>query len=208
MMGEGRVFPVDESSISVPAFEIPSYWTRICGIDFGISHPASGAWIAWDRDSDTLYVYDAYKRANETPIYHADAIKKRGEWIPVSWPHDGLNREKSGGKTLRDHYADAGVNMLGISARYDKDKGGAQPIEPIVMEMLERMKTGRFYVFSHLSEWFAEFRNLHRKDGKLSAVRDDMMKATMYGIIMKRYGTTDVPMRVERYTRPVISMRA
>jgi hypothetical protein len=59
-----------------------------------------------------------------------------------------MNREKSGGKTLADHYRDHGVNMLAKSARYPKapgetsDKGGPQPVEPIVDEMLERMVTG------------------------------------------------------------------
>ncbi len=208
MMGEGRVFPVDEKELSIPSFEIPTHFARICGVDFGISHPAAASWIAWDRDSDIVYVYDCYKQANETPVYHAQAISKRGNWIPVSFPHDGMNREKSGGKTLRDHYAESGVNMLGISARYDNKKGGAQPVEPIVMEMLERMKTGRFKVFSHLNEWFSEFRNLHRKEGKIQAVRDDILKSTMYGVMMKRYSITErLPPASHRYKAPIMSMR-
>ncbi len=208
MMGEGRVFPVDEKELSIPSFEIPTHFARICGVDFGISHPAAASWIAWDRDSDIVYVYDCYKQANETPVYHAQAISKRGNWIPVSFPHDGMNREKSGRKTLRDHYAESGVNMLGISARYDNKKGGAQPVEPIVMEMLERMKTGRFKVFSHLNEWFSEFRNLHRKEGKIQAVRDDILKSTMYGVMMKRYSITErLPPASHRYKAPIMSMR-
>ena len=208
MMGEGRVFPVDEKELSIPSFEIPTHFARICGVDFGISHPAAASWMAWDRDSDIVYVYDCYKQANETPVYHAQAINKRGNWIPVSFPHDGMNREKSGGRTLRDHYAESGINMLGISARYDNKKGGAQPVEPIVMEMLERMKTGRFKVFSHLNEWFSEFRNLHRKDGKIQAVRDDILKSTMYGVMMKRYSITErLPPTSHRYKAPIMSMR-
>ena len=208
MMGEGRVFSVDEKTISIAPFEIPHYFTRICGIDFGIDHPAAGVWLAWDRDSDTVYLYDCYKMAKETATYHAQAINKRGQWIPCSWPHDGVNKEKSGGRAIKDYYIENGVNMLGISARYQKDKGGPQPLEPIVMEMLERMKTGRFYVFGHLSEWFSEFRNFHRKDGKIRSVRDDIMKATMYGMMMKRYAAPFNQPPVQRYRRPVLSMRA
>ena len=175
---------------------------------FGIDHPAAGVWLAWDRDSDTVYLYDCYKMAKETATYHAQAINKRGQWIPCSWPHDGVNKEKSGGRAIKDYYIENGVNMLGISARYQKDKGGPQPLEPIVMEMLERMKTGRFYVFGHLSEWFSEFRNFHRKDGKIRSVRDDIMKATMYGMMMKRYAAPFNQPPVQRYRRPVLSMRA
>ena len=189
MMGEGRVFPVDEKTISIAPFEIPHHFTRICGIDFGIDHPAAGVWLAWDRDQDTVYLYDCYKMAKETATYHAQAINKRG-------------------RAIKDYYIENGVNMLGISARYQKDKGGPQPLEPIVMEMLERMKTGRFYVFGHLSEWFSEFRNFHRKDGKIRSVRDDIMKATMYGMMMKRYAAPFNQPPVQRYRRPVLSMRA
>tara|TARA_R100001443_G_scaffold101012_1_gene108594 strand:+ start:1816 stop:3201 length:1386 start_codon:yes stop_codon:yes gene_type:complete len=208
MMGEGRVFSVDEKTISVTPFDIPPHFARICGIDFGIDHPAAGVWLAWDRDTDTVYIYDCYKKAKETATYHAQAIKKRGEWIPCAWPHDGVNKEKSGGRAIKDYYIENGVNMLGLSARYAKDKGGPQPLEPIVMEMLERMKTGRFYVFNHLSEFFTEFRNFHRKDGRIKSVRDDILKASMYGLMMKRYASPFNQPHIERYTRPIMSMRA
>ena len=42
MMGEGRVFSVDEKTISIAPFEIPHHFTRICGIDFRYRPPGSG----------------------------------------------------------------------------------------------------------------------------------------------------------------------
>jgi hypothetical protein len=38
----------------------------------------------------------------------------------------------------------------------DVEKGGPQPVEPIVNEVLERMGTGRFKVFDNLSVLFEE----------------------------------------------------
>lgn len=192
MMGEGKVFTVAESEIKCDPFEFPPHFVHICGIDFGIDHPAAAAWMAWDRDRDIIYVYDCYRRKDETAVYHASAIKTRGDWIPVAWPHDGMNREKSGGVTLADQYRDHGVNMLSMSARYDKDVGGGQPQEPIILDILERMKTGRFKVFSNLNLWFEEFRSYHRKDGRLVSVRDDILKATFYACMMRRYATPKV----------------
>lgn len=192
MMGEGRVFAVAEEDLKTDPFEIPNHWFRVCGIDFGIDHPAAAAWWTFDRDNDVWYIYDCYRMRGQTSVYHADAIKRRGEYIPVAWPHDGLNREKSGGKTLKDSYAEHGVNMLPISARYDRDKGGGQPQEPIIYDLLERMKTGRLKVFSTCSEWFDEFRSYHRKDGKLVAARDDVLKASFYGAMMQAYATQRV----------------
>ena len=139
-----------------------------------------------------IYVIDCYRKANETAPYHAAWFNKANRDIPVAWPHDGMNREKSGGRTLADAYRSHGVNMLSKSARYPKvpgedEKGGGQPVEPIVDEVLTRMQTGRFKVFANLSEWFEEKRSYHRKDGLIVAKRDDILKATFYAIMMRRY---------------------
>ena len=193
MMGEGAVFPVDDEQIRVDPFKIPDHFARIKGCDFGIDHPAAGAEIAWDRDQDVIYVIDCYRKANELPPYHAAWFNKSNRMIPVAWPHDGMNREKSGGKQLSKTYEEHGVAMLPKSARYPRahgekeDKGGPQPVEPIVEEMFERMVTGRIKVFSSLSDWFEEKRSYHRRDGLIVAKRDDILKATFYAVMMKRY---------------------
>ena len=207
MMGEGAVFPVMDEEIrfhigkSFP-HGIPEYFARIKGCDFGIDHPAAGIELAWDRDADIIYVIDGYKKADETAPYHAAWFNKGelAQLVPVAWPHDGMNREKSGGTTIADAYRQNGVNMLSKSARYPKtpgnpEKAGPQPTEPIVAEILERMTTGRFKVASHLNQWFEEKRSYHRKDGRIVNKRDDLLKATFYAVMMKRYAVA--PMMVE-----------
>lgn len=191
LMGSGGVYTVPDEEISCEPFKIPDYFLRICGIDFGIDHPAAAAWIAYDADADIVYVTDCYKKSNETALFHAEAITSRGEWIPVAWPHDGMIRDKGGGKALKDLYEEHGVNMLHLSARYEDDKGGGQPREPITLDILERMRTGRFKVFNHLSEWFDEKRMLHRKNGRIVAERDDIESATRYAYMMLRYALQD-----------------
>lgn len=213
MLGEGAVFPVPEEDIRCEPFRIPEHWARLKGCDFGIDHPAAGSEIAWDRDQDIIYVIDCYRKSGETASYHATWFNKANRHIPVAWPHDGMNREKSGGKQLKDSYREHGVNMLSRSARYPKqpgekeEKGGAQPVEPIVNEILERMLTGRFKVFANLSPWFEEFRSYHRKDGKIVDKRDDILKSTMYCVMMKRFA---VPLNLPRpkpaNARPIASL--
>lgn len=192
MLGEGAVFPVSDEDILVAPFQVPDHWARIKGCDFGIDHPAAGAELAIDRDQDVVYLIDSYRKAGELVPYHAAWFNKSNAMVPVSWPHDGMNREKSGGRTLADHYRSHNVNMLPKSARYPKspgqdEQGGPQPVEPIVDEMLERMTTGRFKVFANQSEFMEEKRSYHRKDGKIVAKRDDILKATFYALMMKRY---------------------
>lgn len=201
MLGEGAVFPVDEEEITVPPFAVPEHWARIKGCDFGMNHPAAGAEIAWDRDADCIYLIDCYKREGETAAYHAMWFNKANREIPVAWPHDGINREKSGGNHVAKAYADAGVAMLPKSARYPKapgekeDRGGPQPVEPIVEEIYERMITGRFKVFSTCTGFFTEFRSYHRKDGQIVARNDDILKATFYAVMMKRYAISPFLLR-------------
>lgn len=215
MMGQGAVFPVDDSQIRIDPIKIPGHWARIKGIDFGINHPAAGVEIAWDRDQDIIYVIDCYRKKDETAAYHAAWLNKSNKFIPVAWPHDGMNREKAGGKTLAQHYRDHGANLLSKSARYPRapgeetDKGGAQPVEPIVDEILERMSTGRLKVFSILSDWFEEKNSYHRKDGKIVDIRDDILKSTFYAVMMKRYAIAPDSFAVRRRDQcgPISSAR-
>lgn len=194
MLGEGAVFPISDDEIVCDPFKIPDHWARIRGCDFGIDHPAAGADCAWDRDQDVFYVVDVYRKANEQPVYHAAWFNRTNKWIPVAWPHDGMNRDKSGGGVrVAEAYRQHGVNMMAKSARYPKapgekaERAGAQPVEPIVSEMLERMMTGRFKVFRTCQLFFEEKRSYHRRDGRIVDRRDDVLKATAYALMMKRY---------------------
>ena len=55
------------------------------------------------------------------------------------------------------------------------------------MEMLTRMRDGRFKVASDLSEWWEEFRGYHRKDGLIVKLNDDLMSATRIAVMARRY---------------------
>lgn len=187
MMGTGMVYPIDDDDISCDPFPIPKHFRRIVGIDFGIDHPGAAAWIAYDADTDIVYVTDCYKERGWTALQHAHRIKQAGAWIPVAWPHDGMVRDKGGGMALKDQYANHGCNMLAISACYDDYKLGGQPREPATIDILERMQTGRFKVMRTLSKWFDEKRMLHRKKMQIVSERDDIESATRYAVMMLRY---------------------
>jgi phage terminase large subunit-like protein len=181
--GSGAVFPIHlEDSIRCDAIPLPAHWPRICGLDFGWDHPTAAVWIAWDRDGDTLYVYDAYTQRQATAVVHADAIKRRGN-IPVAWPKDGQQSDKGSGINLADQYREAGVNMLPEYFRNkptNSDPKGTFAIEPGIQELYARMENGTFRVFSHLTEWWKEFRQYYRQDGKIVPMGDDLMSATRY----------------------------
>lgn len=184
ILGSGRVFPIAEDAIKVAAFPIPPHWARIVGLDFGIDHPTAAVWLAWDRDGDCVYVTDAYRVKDASIAIHAAGIKARGDWIPVAWPHDGLQRDKGSGEQLAEQYRAQGLNMLRMRATFEDGSNG---VEAGVAEMLTRMQTMRLRVFSHLNDWFEEFRLYHRKDGLIVKDGDDLLSATRYALMMKRF---------------------
>lgn len=187
ILGSGRIFPVSEEAIRVEPFAIPDHFAQIGGLDFGWDHPTAGVHLAWDRDADKIYVVNAYKASQQTPVIHCGALRPWGDWLPWAWPHDALQHDKGSGDQLAGLYADNGLNMLGERATFDDGTNG---VEAGLMDMLERMQTGRLKVFRHLVEWFDEFRLYHRKDGKVVKEFDDLMSATRYGIMMKRFAIT------------------
>ncbi len=183
ILGSGRVLPVAESELRVDPFEVPPYWALIAAMDFGWDHPFAAVKLAWDRDADCVYITNAYRVREQTPVVHAAALRPWGRDLKWAWPHDGLQHDKGSGDTLAAQYRAQGLNMLRTHATHND---GGYGLEAGIMAMLDRMKTGRLKVFSHLSDWFEEFRLYHRKDGLIVKERDDLLSATRIALMMLR----------------------
>ncbi|RVD66767.1 terminase family protein [Mesorhizobium sp. M7A.F.Ca.ET.027.03.2.1] len=189
VLGSGRIFPVGEETISCEPFRLPRYWPRIGALDFGWDHPSAAVELAWDTEADIVYVSKAHRASQQTPAMQAIALKPWGSWLPWSWPRDGRRETLEGaGIALANQYRTHGLNMLGTHAQFPD---GPVSVEAGLMEMLDRMQSGRFKVFSTLVEWFEEFRLYHRKDGQVVKLRDDLMSATRYGVMMLREAVID-----------------
>lgn len=184
-LGSGLIFPVVEEDIVVDAFPIPAHWPQIGALDFGWDHPTAAVNLAWDRDADVVYVVRDYRQSRATPIIHAAALKPWGDWLPWSWPHDG-NNDVAAGEALSKQYSAQGLSMLPQHATFPE---GGNSVEAGLMEMLDRMQTGRWKVFRNCGSWLEERRIYHRKDGKVVKERDDVISASRYGMMMLRFAT-------------------
>ena len=189
-LGSGRVFPFERSQITIESFAIPEHWPQICGLDFGWDHPSAGIRLAWDRDADCIYVIAAHRAKAQTPMMFTAATKPWGDWLPWAWPHDG---KQSGGKfdaqdqaQLAQIYRKHGLKMIHQHAQFEDGTNG---VEAGITDMYERMETGRWKVFAHLADWFEEFELYHRKDGLIVKLNDDLISASRYALMMKRYAT-------------------
>ena len=183
-LGSGRIFPVPEEDIVIDPVPIQRSWAMIGGMDFGWDHPFAAVHMAWDRDRDVFYIIDEYRQREATPIIHAAALRPWGDWLPWAWPHDGLQHDKGSGDQLADQYKKQGLKMLPEKATF---VDGTNGVEAGVSDILQAMQTGKFKVFSTCRMWLEEFRLYHREDGKIVKERDDLISASRYALMMKRF---------------------
>ena len=192
MQGEGLVFPYPTSLLAEPTIEyVPSYWTKLWSIDFGIAHNFAAVLMAWDKDADVLHVLHTILMSGVgqtiTPLQHSAAMKAYAANIPVAWPHDGNNREKGSGEALAAIYKREPQGLLMLPSHATFPDGGYN-FEAGIAEMQTRMEAGQFKVAAHLADWFEEQRNYHREAGLVVKVHDDLMSASRVGIMARRFG--------------------
>ena len=62
--------------------------------------------------SDTAYVYHSWRARNESVGTQAMRLLMAADkWVPISWPHDGLQHDKGSGEALAEQYRKYGVKM-------------------------------------------------------------------------------------------------
>jgi hypothetical protein len=98
--------------------------------------------------------------------------------------YDGLQHSRDSGEQLAEQYRRQSLYLLHEHATFED---GTTGVEAGLMEMLERMQTGRWKVFRHLAEWFQEFRLYHRKNGRVVKLADDLLSASRYAMMMRRF---------------------
>lgn len=194
-MGSGLVFPVRDEDIMIDPVPIQAHWAQVVGIDFGVDHPFGASRLCWDKDADIVYVANEYRESGKTPPIHAEHIRHWGDWIPIMWPHDGIIRDKGSGIPLAEQYRRLGLKMhyekfSNPPAIGQKEGQGGQGVEVGLMEMLTRMESGRFKVFSTCTGWLEEKRMYHRKNGAIVKLRDDLISASRYAHQMLRFAQT------------------
>ena len=169
-LGSGAIFPVPEADILVEPFELPAYYPRAYGLDVGWNRTAA-VWGAHDRDTDTIYLYSEHYRGQAEVPVHAKAIRMRGAWIPGVFDTAARGRSQTDGRSLWSLYDEEGLIL------HKAEKA----VEAGLMEMLDRLSTGRLKVFTTLQHWLSEYR-LYRRDEKGRVVKehDHLLDATRY----------------------------
>lgn len=169
-LGSGAIYPVPESDFVVKPFDIPKYWPRAYALDVGWRWTAC-VWAARDLESDIVYFYSDYLRAEGGPDIHASAIKGRGPWMAGVIDPAANGRSQLDGQDLLQVYKRLGLEI------YPADNG----VEAGIYEVWVRLTSGRLKVFASCNAWLEEFR-LYRRDmkGKVVKTKDHLQDAGRY----------------------------
>lgn len=172
-LGSGAIYPVPESEIVCKPFDIPAYWPRGYGMDVGWNKTAA-IWGAHDRDADVVYLYSEHYRGNAEPSIHAEAIRARGRWQTGVIDPASRSRGQRDGEQLLASYIELGLHLM--PADNGRESG--------LLEVWQRLSTGRLRVFDNLQNCLMEYR-LYRRDDKGAVVkeRDHLMDATRYLVV-------------------------
>lgn len=187
VLGSGRVFNIPEELVKIDPIHIPDHWPRVGGLDFGWDHPTAATELAWDRDTDTIYLTREHRVSKNTPAVHAATLKSWGPGLPWMWPHDGNQADKGSGIQLAKQYKTGGLLMHPTNVTFEDGSNG---LEAGIMDMLTRMNEGRWKTFSTCPMWFNEFNLYHRKDGLIVALNDDLISASRYAMMGRRFAKT------------------
>jgi hypothetical protein len=169
-LGSGAIYPVLESEVTCPDFEIPAHWPRAFALDVGWNKTAA-VWGAWDLETGTLYLYSEYYRSQAEPIVHIQGIHARGKWIHGVIDPASRGRSQVDGTQLLTLYEENGLILQ------PADNG----VESGIYKVWQGLSTGKIKVFASLHNWFSEFRMYRRDDkGKVVKEFDHLMDCTRY----------------------------
>jgi hypothetical protein len=193
-LGAGAIYPIPESEISVPYFEIPAYWPRSYGLDVGWNRTAA-LWAAWDPSTGTCYLYAEHYRGIAEPAVHAEAIKSRGQWMNGVCDPAARGSSQRDGEKLIDLYRELGLNLTLADNAVDAG----------IYDTWAALSTGKLKVMSHLLNFFNEYR-LYRRDenGRIVKKHDHLMDVMRYLVrsgrkVAKHQGFEDTVVATDAY---------
>jgi hypothetical protein len=153
------IYPVLDRNLVVEPFPIPYHWPRAYGLDIRW-HTAAAIWGVRDPASDVVYLYSEYL-GDADPAVHVAAIRARDEWIPGLIDAAANGRTRADGYRLIEMYTKHGLRLESVD----------NTLESGILDVWQRMHSGRLKVFSSLQKYLEE-RRLYRRDERDQVVRD------------------------------------
>lgn len=192
-LGAGAIYPVPETDVMVDDFKIPEHWVYGYSMDVGWNRTSAGIWRL-DREQDVLYRVGEHYRGEAEPSVHATGINARLKWRQPGVIDPAANgRSQIDGQKLMQKYIDLGLDL----------HSAANAVEAGILDVWERLSSGRLKVFKSCQNWLTEFR-LYRRDekGKVVKVNDHAMDDTRYMVLSGIKLMKAKPSDIKKQLRP------
>lgn len=184
-IGAGAIYPVEFDAFVVEDFELARHWPRGYGFDVGWKATAA-LYIAWDRDpgKDIMYAYREYKRGEQEPSVHAHSIRLKAEELTGASDPAAHSRNIRDGRVLFTEYEALGLKLV----------NAMNAVEAGLLEVYERLTSGRLKIFKSLGKTLNEMRLYRRNDkGQIVKEHDHLMDCLRYAVMTANDAITWVP---------------
>ena len=181
-LGTGAIFTADEDTYVIRSMQVPEYWPRVYGLDFGWVHPTAAVWLAHDRETNTIYVYSEHCRSKAEVPVHVGAINARGSWMTGIAETAGTNQ--ADGQRMIDLYREHNLKLKKVVK-------GPGSVESGIMRLQERFANGTIKIMDNCPMLISELRRYHRDEkGKVVPHADDLIDALRYAESGLKYAKT------------------
>jgi len=197
MLGQGRIFLTPEENLieDDDPLSWPTYWRWGWGMDLEISHPWAAVLMCHDVNSDTLHIVAELRIVGQTPGTHVAMMRQveirifgHHMSIPVAYPADAGTRDRGSGEAMRNIYKQFQLRLMADHATHANQQGAAAvSVEAGIQEMNVREGAGKWKVQRSCVLWREERRGYHRKDNEIVKVRDDLLDASRYAMMSRRF---------------------
>jgi len=144
-------------------------WKRISGVHVTEAGDIAVVWLALDRETDTLHMYDCAIFRHETWPVIGEGIGARGRYIPMAW--------ELRGKSVKAELEERGINMVRDGLRED------DALAEVTSNGIEsRMRSRRFKINKSCVEWLDEYKTFYRKETSVPRDSHPLMAATRYAV--------------------------
>ncbi len=153
-------------------------WKRIAGIHSLEDGTLGAVWLAHDRDTDVVHVYDCALFKNEVLAVISEGLNARGRSIPVAWGPSA--------KELAQALLERGCQTLP-----EPVSDTPEMAEVLSREVDARLRSGRLKADKRLSEWLDEYRSFYREDSQIPRNSHPLMSATRFAIASLQFGRAE-----------------
>jgi hypothetical protein len=181
-LGSGAIYPILDEDVMFDdrwlyeegGGNLPVWLKYANGMDVGWNHATACVFGAYDDKNDICYIYRVYKQGRAEPATHVEAIKSSGDWIPTVCDPASSASSQADGTKLIDKYNDLGLYLFKAD----------NTVETGILEVWQRLVSGRLKVARSCTPLFDELRTYHRDEhGKIVKLNDDLLDALRYLVL-------------------------